>query len=109
LRSTVSVSGGQHKIIKLRIANNGNFTASGILTLNLYSSNDTTLDPSDPLITTLAKTISILPGHSMLLNLRFLAPSLQAGSYNLIAAASSTVRPPDVNAGDKVAVIATKA
>jgi subtilase family serine protease len=109
LKSSVVVSAGSRKTLKFRVINNGNFMASGVLTLNLYSSSDATLDLSDPLITSLAKTISILPGHSQFISLHFLAPSLAAGSYHLIAAASSSIRPPDVNGGDKIAVIATKA
>jgi len=110
LRSTIVVDPGHRRSLSLRITNTGNYIASGVLSLNLYSSTDTTLDASDPLLTALTKKISLQPGRSMILTLRFLAPaSLAAGSYKLIAAASSSVRPPDVDSGDKVVVINTEA
>jgi hypothetical protein len=110
LRSTVVVNPGHRKTIRLRITNTGNYIASGMLTLNLYSSTDATLDSSDPLLTPLEKFIRLRPGRSTILSLRFLAPSsLAAGSYHLIAAASSSIRPPDVDSSDKIAVIGTSA
>jgi subtilase family serine protease len=109
VRSSVVVDPGHRGAVKLLITNTGNYIASGMLTLNLYSSTDATLDASDPLLTFLAKKIALAPGTSKLLTLRFLAPSsLTAGAYHLIAAASSSVRPPDVDAGDKIVVINTK-
>ncbi len=109
LQKSTAVNPGHRKSIEIRITNTGNFTASGVLTLNLYSSTDTTLDASDPMILSFGRRIALRPARSMLVNLRFVAPSsLAAGSYNLIAAASSSIRPPDVDSGDKIVVIATR-
>ena len=109
LLSKIVVRRGHRKLIALRITNNGNFVASGDLMVNLYASTDQTLDLSDPFIRGITKAIRLLPGHSMLMKLGFRAPSsLTPGSYNVIAAASSTTRPPDVNSNDKVVVIATR-
>ena len=109
-RFGVAVSPGRRTSIELRIRNTGNFIALGVLTVHLYSSTDSTLDPSDPLLFMTAERISLRPRHARLIRIRFPSPaSLTPGSYELIAAASSSTRPPDVDSGDKVAVIATRA
>ena len=109
LHSSLVVDPGHRRLTRLRITNTGNFTASGQFMLDLYTSTDQTLDASDTLIASLAKHILLRPGHSMLVDLRFLAPSsLAAGSYYLIAAASSSTRPVDIDSADKDVIIATR-
>jgi subtilase family serine protease len=109
-RSSLKVTPGRHKSIAVRITNTGNTAASGTYTVDLYGSVGQTLDPSDPFITALTDNLLLQPGHSMIVHLSFRAPaSLAAGSYNLIAAVSSSTRPPDVDTADKDVVIATRA
>jgi len=109
LRSSLAVEPGHRRSTEVRITNTGNFTASGTFMLNLYSSTDQTLDATDPLIAALAKHIMLKPGRSKLVKIRFLAPSsLAAGSYYLIAAASSSTRPVDIDSADKDVIIATR-
>jgi hypothetical protein len=76
------------------IKNVGNLPASGSLSLSLYDSTDEFLDTStDALLdTTPTRAIKLKPGGSILLRLKFLAPTeLSAGGYYLIASITSTV------------------
>jgi subtilase family serine protease len=100
---------GHGRTIAVTITNNGNLTANGQLTLNLYASTDGTLDASDELLANLVKTISLKAGGSRTFLIDFRFPSaLSGGSYDLIASASSTVQPTDSNTADKTAVLATR-
>jgi subtilase family serine protease len=109
-RSVVGLAAGHERTIAVRITNSGNITANGTYTLALYSSSDDKLDSSDPLITDITAKLLLKAGHSMLAYLTFQVPaSLAPGSYNLIAAVSSSTRPPDVNTSDKDVLIGTKA
>ena len=104
------VQRGHRRAVPVKITNKGNFIASGTVTISIYSSTDDSFNLDDPLLGALAKTIKLLPGESIVLDPRFVAPSSQAaGKYDIIAAVSSSTRPPDVTSGDKDAVIATRA
>jgi subtilase family serine protease len=108
--AAIAVTPGHRKAVPVKITNKGNYVASGTVTISIYSATGQTFSLNDPLLGALARTINLLPGESIVLNPRFLAPATSAaGTYNLIAAITSSTRPPDVTAGDKDAVLATRA
>jgi subtilase family serine protease len=105
----VSVFPGRNGTANLTIQNLGNVTATGTFSLALYASLDGVVDPSDVLLaTSILKKISIAPGRSITLHIRFKAPAnLAAGSYNLIAATYGVSQPADGNTANNIAVTPT--
>jgi hypothetical protein len=105
----VSVFPGTNGTANVTIQNIGNVTATGSLSLALYASLDGAVDPSDALLaTSLLKKISIAPGRSITLHIRFKAPAdMPAGSYNLIAATVGVTQLSDANPANNVAVTPT--
>jgi hypothetical protein len=105
----VRVSPGRAGSAVVSVLNEGNVTATGTITLTLYTSSDPTPDASDTVLTTLsAKTISLRAGKSLKLHVRFDAPAgAAAGSYYLVASVSSTVQPADANPSNDAAAVAT--
>lgn len=108
-QSSVAVTPGSNATATVTISNEGNVTAVGTLSLNLYASNDQTLDSSDQLLTTLPSVkIRLKPGKSITLHVRFGAPSDRpAGNYDLIASITSATQIADSNSSNDTAVIAT--
>lgn len=107
--TSVKVNPGHGGTANITIQNLGNVKATGSWSVALYSSFDLLLDGSDTLLTKLnLKKISLAPGQSKTVHVRFKAPSgLTAGTYNLIAATSSLTSPADANSSNDVAAIGT--
>jgi subtilase family serine protease len=107
----VAVKPGHSSTASIVVQNMGNVTATGSFSLALYASLGEVLDPSDTLLATLLlKKISLAPGQSMTLRVRFRAPSnMAAGTYHLIAATYGATQPADSNLANNVAVTATTA
>ena len=107
--NSVTVNPGHMATANITVQNIGNVKATGLWNLSLFASLDSLLDGNDALLTQLnLKKISLAPGRSLRLHIRFLAPaSLVAGNYSLIATTSSTLRPTDANALNDVAITGT--
>ena len=105
----VKVNPGHGTTANITVQNLGNVTATGAWSVALYSSLDLALDASDILLTRLnLKKISLAPGQSMTVRVRFVAPAnLTAGTYNLIAATFSATSTADADLLNDVAVIGT--
>ena len=105
----VKVNPGHGTTANVTVQNLGNVTATGSWSVALYSSLDLALDASDILLTRLnLKKISLAPGQSMTVRVRFVAPAnLTAGTYNLIAATFSATSTADADLLNDVAVIGT--
>ncbi|HZL35506.1 MAG TPA: S53 family peptidase [Tepidisphaeraceae bacterium] len=103
------VTPGRADTAVVSIANIGNVLASGTLNLALYSSANTTLDSSAVVLASLyGRAIHIRPGHFITVRIRFMAPAGKAaGSYNLIAVATSVTNPSDNNAANNNATATT--
>ena len=107
--NSVTVNPGHMATANITVQNIGNVKATGLWNLSLFASLDSLLDGNDALLTQLnLKKISLAPGRSLRLHIRFLAPaSLVPGNYSLIATTSSTLRPTDANALNDVAITGT--
>jgi subtilase family serine protease len=97
--------------VAVTITNDGNVTANGTISLQLYASGDMEIDSTaETLGKALTRTIHLKAGHSITLHLRFQAPADKvSGAYYLIASATSDTTPVDANATDDTAVLATLA
>jgi hypothetical protein len=87
-----AVSGSKTRLSQvLTLANNTTKTISGRTTINLYLSTTTTLAAGASPVLSLTKSLRLLPGVSaaFLLSLKTV-PSVAAGSYFLVATASTT-------------------
>jgi subtilase family serine protease len=107
---SIAVRPGSSGTANLTIQNLGNVTAVGSLDYALYASLDESIDPSDLLLGSgVLKKISIAPGRSITLHIRFKAPAgLAPGSYNLIAAVNAMTQPADSDTNNNVAVLPTR-
>lgn len=73
-------------IAGLAITNAGNLRYSGGVDVDLWASQDDTLDAADFYVSTSKQRLSLRPGATRYINLRFAAPSgVPDGSYRLIA------------------------
>ena len=108
--SPITVTPGKGENVKVTITNDGNYTATGTLSLDLYESADQTLDVADQLLAAISgHKISIAPRHFISLPVHFVAPSgLPAGRYSLIASITSKTNPADADTNNNVAVLATE-
>jgi uncharacterized membrane protein len=106
----VRVTAGKTTSALLTIENKGNVVATGTVGVNLYSSEDLTLDANDPLLAQLSDVkVRIRPGKSKRLRIRFLAPqNMTGGTYNLIASMTPSTQPVDGNVQNNVAMVATQ-
>ena len=105
---SVAVVPGKENTVAVTIQNLGNVTASGTIILNLYASASGLLDGSQMLLATVpARKLDLRAGKSMVLHVRFLAPTDASGTYSLIADTIPSTQPPDANSSNDVAVIAT--
>lgn len=107
--NSVIVHPGQISTADIIVQNIGNVKTTGLWSLSLFSSLNLLLDGSDTLLTQLSsKKISLAPGRSTRIRVRFLAPSaLAAGTYNVIASTTSALSPADANSQNDVAAIGT--
>ncbi len=105
----VIVNPGHATTANVVVQNIGNVTATGSFSLALYTSLDLILDPTDTFLTSLnLRKISLAPGQSMTLHVRFVAPvGSSGGTYNLIAATHGVTQTPDLNLLNDVAVTTT--
>jgi hypothetical protein len=94
----------------LRISNEGNVTATGTATIELFASDDTTLDDTDsPLGMTVVKKIRIRAGGFSTFAIRFVAPTgMLGGEYYVLAKVTSNTTPADTNADTDIAVGTTR-
>ena len=107
----VRVNPGHEGSVVITITNEGNVAASGTLGLLLYASSTQTLDTTTAaqLASISGRTIHIAPNHSIRVRLTFEAPqSMPAGSYFLIATATTSTQPADSNAANNTVVISTR-
>jgi uncharacterized membrane protein len=91
------------------VLNAGNVPADGNFEVRLYASTTGTVDDSSQLLATVpARRLKLKAGQSKSIRIRFTAPAaLVAGSYDLIAVATSTTQPADANADNDTAVAQT--
>jgi len=91
------------------VLNAGNVAADGNFQVRLYASTTGTVDDSAQLLATVpARRLKLKPGQSKSIRVRFTAPpALLPGSYELIAVATSSTQPADVNAANDTAVAET--
>jgi uncharacterized membrane protein len=91
------------------ILNVGNIPADGNFQLKLYASTTGSVDDSSLLLATVpARRLKLKPGQSKSFRIRFTAPAvLLPGTYQLIAVATSSTQPGDVNAANDTAVAQT--
>ncbi|MDB5299156.1 MAG: hypothetical protein JWO87_819 [Phycisphaerales bacterium] len=106
----VGVRPGRSTTANLIIENLGNVAASGSLSIDLFASTDPASNPMDQHLATLSnRRIRLLPGRSLKLRIRFVAPpGAGAGTYSLVAAATAMTQPADGNASNDVAVTGTR-
>ncbi len=104
----VSIDRGQSMTETITLRNIGNVAAVGIFSLNLYGSLDGQLDSSDLLLGSVnGQKINLKPGKSVQVKVRFIAPIDRPGSYDLIAAATSSTSPADSNPKNDIAIART--
>jgi hypothetical protein len=91
------------------VLNAGNVSADGNFELRLYASSSGAIDDASQLLATVpTRRLVLKPGQSKSIRVRFAAPSaLQAGTYDLIAVATASTQPADVNAANNTAVAHT--
>ena len=94
----------------LIVQNVGTVKTTGLWDLTLYASLDLLIDGSDAVVAQLtSKRISLAPGRSIKIRVRFMAPAgLTPGSYKLIAATTNTLQPVDANLSNNVATVGTR-
>ena len=109
-QTAVPVNPGHDGSVAVTITNLGNVTATGDLTVSLYASSSPTLDSSAVFLAAVPlHRISLRPGRSITVHIRFTAPAnQQGGTYNLIASTVSSTQPADTNAANDIAVIPTR-
>jgi subtilase family serine protease len=107
--SPITVTPGKGENVKVTITNDGNYTATGTVSLNLYESADQMLDVADQLLAVISgHKISIAAKRSITLPVHFVAPAgLAVGTYNLIVSTTSKTNPADTNTSNDVAVLPT--
>ena len=108
----VSVRQGRHTDASLTVQNLGNLKSSATVSVRLYASPNPSADPaSDPsarlLVTMPAKKVTIRPGQSKNLPVRFVAPKGDVGGTYFLAAVVTSTQPPDTRPAQHVAVIGT--
>jgi subtilase family serine protease len=109
--TAVKITPGASNSAYITITNDGNVTASGLLTLSLYASADAVLNSSDTLLTTVSnKAIRLAPRKSIRIRVVFQSPdNLLGGSFDLISSISSTTTPADTNSANDTAFVGTTA
>jgi len=109
-KGAVAVKPGRSTSALLSIANSGDLTASGLVTIGLFASTDQTLDDDDTPLKTITRRVHIPARHAGVYRIAFTAPAgLLGGQYDLIAQATSHTSVTDANAGNDLAFIATRA
>ncbi|MDB5356589.1 MAG: hypothetical protein JWN24_3042 [Phycisphaerales bacterium] len=108
--ASVGVRPGRSATTNVIVENIGNVTALGTLSLDLYASTDPMSNPLDQHLATLSnRRIKILPGRSLKLRIRFVAPPELGGAYSLVASATAATQPADNNPSNDIAAISTHA
>lgn len=80
-----TIIGGEKGRLAVRITNNGNDVLSGPLTFRLLLSADGTIDENDAVLATVEKKLKLQPGRSAAVKLRVEYPTIDNGSYQLLA------------------------
>lgn len=108
---SVAVTAGKKESVFITVENIGNVTASGSITLSLYSSSDPTVDSTATLLTGgITKKINLKSGQSITVPVKFVAPAgLTPGNYFLVASIASTTSTPDSTTTNEVTAASTTA
>ncbi len=106
----IAVIPGRMTTADLIVQNVGTVKTTGLWDLTLYASLDLLIDGSDAVVAQLtSKRISLAPGRSIKIRVRFMAPAgLTPGSYKLIAATTNTLQPVDGNLSNNIATVGTR-
>ncbi|QOV88995.1 FG-GAP-like repeat-containing protein [Humisphaera borealis] len=93
----------QNSDLVVRVTNTGNAKVSETVTLQLYTSEDTTIDDNDALLTQAFPKLNLAPGKSKTFKLKF-AFGLTPGVFNLISRVDPSGATGDLNLADNTAI-----
>jgi uncharacterized delta-60 repeat protein len=97
LRST-NIVGGTRGTVTVNVANSGTLAASGTATIQLFFSDDTTLNTTDASLTPVSVRVALKAGKNRNFSVKFVFPSnLPDGTYNVLALVNSTGTITEIN------------